>query len=95
MKLTTQGLIVIFCPVAFQLLLVTMLLVLIVQAQDETERNIHSESVVNECNLIVARVFDGLGAFIMSHTGRINRSSVPRLLMQKKISINRFVNCKL
>ncbi|MBS1956384.1 MAG: PAS domain S-box protein [Cyanobacteria bacterium SZAS-4] len=70
MKLKTQGLIVIFFPVAFQLLLVATLSCLIVQAQADAERSIHSEKVINECNLIVARVFDGVGAFIMSHTGK-------------------------
>ncbi len=70
MKLTTQGLIVIFCPVAFQLLLVATLSILIIQAQEDAERSMHSEKVVNECNLIVARIFDGFGAFIMSHTGK-------------------------
>lgn len=70
MKLTTQGLIVIFCPVAFQLLLVATLSILILQAQEDAEHSMHSEKVINECNLIVARVFDGFGAFIMSHTGK-------------------------
>ncbi|CAN5181821.1 hypothetical protein BH10CYA1_BH10CYA1_40700 [soil metagenome] len=70
MKLTTQALIVIFCPVAFQFLLVATLLFLIMQAQEDAERSIQSESVVKECNLIVARIFDGMGALIMSHTGK-------------------------
>src|SRR5450432_1216806 len=63
MKLTTQGLLVIFCPLAFQLLLVAMLIILIFQAQAEFERSIRSEGVVNESNLIVRRIFDGLGAY--------------------------------
>jgi PAS domain S-box-containing protein len=67
MKLTTQAFIVIFCPVAFQLLLVATLLILIAQAQQDAERNIHSESVMNECNLIVMRVFEGVGALAMLH----------------------------
>ncbi len=66
MKLTTQGLLVIFCPLAFQLLLVAMLMILIIQAQAEFERSIRSEGVVNECNLIVRRIFDGLGAYAFS-----------------------------
>lgn len=79
MKLTTQGLIVIFCPVAFQLLLVATLSLLIVQAQEDAEHSMHSEKVINDCNLIVARVFDGFGAFIMSHTGKDDQILSPSI----------------
>jgi PAS domain S-box-containing protein len=68
-KLTTQGLIVIFIPLAFQLLLVATLLILIGQAQEEFEKSVHSEGVVNESNLIVKRLFYGLGAYAFEHAG--------------------------
>ncbi len=68
MKLTTQAFIVVFCPVAFQLLLIATLVFLIAQAQQDAERNIHSESVMNECNMIVMRVFEGVGALAMNKT---------------------------
>jgi PAS domain S-box-containing protein len=70
MKLTTQAFIVIFCPVVIQLLLIAALLVLIFQAQEDANRNIHSEAVLNECNLIVMRVFEGMGAFAMLHSNQ-------------------------
>lgn len=64
MKLTTQGLLVIFFPLAFQLVLVATLLILLFQAQDQVTQAARSEGVINQCNLIIRRVFDGLEVFI-------------------------------
>lgn len=69
MKLTTQGLIVILFPIAFEFILIATCAILVGSAHQEFERKLKSESIISECNVIVTRCFDGIASIMFSNIG--------------------------